>query len=288
VSKPFDASLKELIEVRPADWNSYLGLSPARRVRVIEADVSTVTAQADKVLLVGGAHPFLLHLELQTGYDDDLADRVLMYNVLLRRRHSLPVQSVIVLLRRSADGPQMSGLVQHALGDQGHYLRFLYKVVRAWQKPVDSILKGGLGTLPLAPLCDESEAMLPEIIRRMELRISREANPRQAATLWSACYVLMGLRYPPALSNELFRGVRAMKESSTYQAILAEGARNMLLLQGGKRFGPPDPDTVKTLEAIFDVDRLLQLGERLLDVKDWKELLAKPRPRRHAAGSSNP
>ena len=71
-----------------------------------------------------------------------------------------------------------------------------------------------------------------------------------------------------------------MKESSTYQAILAKGrtdeARKIVLRQGAKRFGPADARTRSEIEAIADVHRLEQLTERLLDVSSWDDLLATP------------
>lgn len=54
------------------------------------------------------------------------------------------------------------------------------------------------------------------------------------------------------------------------------GARTTLLRMGRKRFGEPDAATVAALEAVTDFDRLEQLGERLLDVASWQELLAAP------------
>jgi predicted transposase YdaD len=94
-------------------------------------------------------------------------------------------------------------------------------------------------------------------------------------------YLLMGLRYRPAVAAQLLQGVRAMKESSTYQAILAEGeavgraeeARKVLLLLGGKQFGPPDPQVRAAITAA-NLERLERLTERLLDVSSWDELLA--------------
>jgi hypothetical protein len=87
-----------------------------------------------------------------------------------------------------------------------------------------------------------------------------------------------------------------MEESSTYQAIIAEGAakgaageaRRFLLLLGRKRFGAPDEQTRSALEAITDLKRLEQLGERLLDVESWEELLALPRARRTNAKRRRP
>ena len=50
VAKPYDASTKYLIETYPEAWLSYVGILAAGHVEVIDADLSTVTAEADKVL----------------------------------------------------------------------------------------------------------------------------------------------------------------------------------------------------------------------------------------------
>jgi hypothetical protein len=76
-----------------------------------------------------------------------------------------------------------------------------------------------------------------------------------------------------------------MKESSTYQAILAEGraeeARRLLHL-GGKRFGSPSAQTRTALEGIDSVERLEQLTERLLDASGWDELITSEGPVRRS------
>ena len=109
--KPFDAATKRLVEVHPQDWLGYLGLGGIS-ARLIEADLTTVTAEADKVLLVEdevGAS-YLAHVEFQSTYETDMDERVLRYNTLLFCRHRLPVQSVLVLLRREAGGPEVAGI----------------------------------------------------------------------------------------------------------------------------------------------------------------------------------
>ena len=70
--KPFDATLKDLVEAYPRDWLAQLDLSTPVPVAVIDADLSTVTAQADKVLRVDEPSPWLLHLELQASRDPGL------------------------------------------------------------------------------------------------------------------------------------------------------------------------------------------------------------------------
>jgi hypothetical protein len=75
-----------------------------------------------------------------------------------------------------------------------------------------------------------------------------------------------------------------MRESVTYRAIVAEEAKKILMLQGRKRFGPPNARTNAALERIKGLDRLERLTERLLDVSSWEELLEAP-PRRRRNGN---
>jgi hypothetical protein len=76
-----------------------------------------------------------------------------------------------------------------------------------------------------------------------------------------------------------------MKESSTYQAIYAEGmgegaiseARKLLRIQGDDAFGEPDSRTIARIERIDDLDTLEELLMRVLKVTSWQELFSSPR-----------
>ena len=114
-------------------------------------------------------------------------------------------------------------------------------------------------------------------------RLIREASLEQAATLWAATQMLMGLRY----SEQQFEGVSAMilgirgiEESSVYQGIIAKGraaeGRDILLRLGKKKFGEPRPGVLAKIDAIDDLSRLNTLLEQILDVSSWDELLASP------------
>jgi predicted transposase YdaD len=295
MAQPFDITLKHLLEAHPADCLRLVGLPTTAPVEVIDADLATVIAEADKVFRVKDPHPWLMHFELQASYDADLPERMLRYNVLLKHRHGLPVRSVVILLRAKADGPEMGGVVRHSL-DGEQYLEFRYRVVRIWQKPVSDILAGGVGTLPLAPLAAVGKPDLPAVIRRMKERLSAEAPRHEEAVLWTATYVLMGLRYDQALAGELLKGVLAMEESVTYQEIIRKGeakgkaegkaegeveeAKRILLRFGVRAFGAPDATTKAAIDALADRERLEALIDRVDEVKNWKELLAKPRSQR--------
>ena len=267
--KPYDATTKFLVESYPADWLVLAGLDPLGRVEPIDANLSTITAEADKVLRVDGPSPWLAHVEFQSGHDGHLPRRLLRYNVLLDDRHDLPARSVVILLRPEADGPGLTGVYRRALPGGPDFLEFHYDVIRAWKQPVETILNGGLGTLPLAPVSDLAAMTPKEVIRRMSEKIDNQP-PAMAGQLWTSAGILMGLRYPPDLTQQLLRGVRDMKESSFYQAILAEGraegvaqgvtvgraeeAKRLLLKIGRRRFGEPESRTAEVIEALGDLE----------------------------------
>jgi hypothetical protein len=194
------------------------------------------------------------------------------------------VRTVVVLLRKSADAPELTGTLQRGFGGEPPYLVFRYGVVRIWQLPPETFLSGGLGIVPLAPLSAVAENELPGVICRMDERIRAEATPDEAGTLWTAADVLMGLRYPRQLVAQLLQGVHGMKDSVTYQAIVEEGeikgilrARQEVLLQlGGRRFDVPSKATETALRSIADPGRLARMIGALLDVTNWDELLATP------------
>ena len=295
MSHPFDAILKHLPQAYPQDWARFAGVSAP--VSVIDADVSTVTAAADKVLWVEEPHPWILHLEFQASHDPTLGSRVLHYNVLLGVRHKVPVRSLVILLRPEADGRDLTGTVHWSWPSGQTYLTFEYVPIRLWQLPPEAVLGGGLGTLPLVPLTKVSRPELQGLIQQMVQRIHREADRPAASSLWTATYILMGLEYDKEFTQHLLRGVRAMKESVTYQAILEEGreegreegvkkgvkkgraegrsdeAQRILLRLGTTLFGKPSPKVRRALRQVTDLDVLEALLLRVVKVRSWTELL---------------
>ncbi len=299
----FDVATKELVWDGPAEWLEWLRIGPAGPVEVIDSDVTTLTAAADKVIHVGGAEPYLVNVELQSSHQTDLAETVWFRQAALFHRHRLPVLTVLILLRREANSPSLTGGFEIKMPDGWLTNRYNYRVVRLWGEDPEPYLSGGVNLLPLAPLANVTEGDLPGLVKRMAARINTEPRPR-SVKLWTATYLLMGLCYSEELVSQLLEGVNEMQESTTYQAILREGrnegliegrneglieGRNEGLIEGrvtgeqrilvrlgSKRFGKPDPATLAAIEAIRDVERLEAMGERIVDpdIHDWDSLLS--------------
>jgi predicted transposase YdaD len=308
--KPFDASLKDMVETHSADWAPLLGARRLKSVRVIDADVSTVSAAADKALLVqDDAGEYVLHPELQSSYDAGLPERVWWYNSVYHHRLTLAVASTAVLLRPEADGPAMTGKYQVRVpGRPGPYLVFEYNVLRLWQVPVNELLTGGVGILPVAPLADDAAGQLPDVLRAIDRRLTAEATPDEAIKLRAATSVLLSLRHTPAEIGQLLKGMwpmweQVLDDSSIIKEYVKRGIkigedrgikigedrgikigedrttgrfREALLKLGQKKFGAPDTATRAAIEGIADSERLALLHERILEVENWRQLLEGP------------
>lgn len=286
---PIDDALKHLTELSPQDWVVQGGWQAAAAT-LIDADIATISGATDKVIRVAGVPDWLLAIDFQAGHDTvaKLPD-LLLYNSALFRRHRLRVRSLLILLHRGADSPQLTGLYERGFPDEPFDVALRYRILRVWQVPTERWLSGGLGLVPLAPLGEVQLRELPAVIARMKQRLDQEVPRVQAAELWSATYILMGLRYEAALIQTLLQGVVAMQESVTYQAIFREGeakgkaegltegkigeARRMLLVVGRSLLGEPAADVLSALDAITDVERLEKLAEGMKNASSWRRLL---------------
>ncbi|MBB6052842.1 hypothetical protein [Armatimonas rosea] len=346
MATPFDATTKELVRLHPEDWLELLGLPPAS-CELVDADLATVSTEADRLIRVLTQEPYLVHIEFQAGHDGHrVPGRMLRYNVLAAEQTEHVVLSYVILLRPEADSPTLTGSVVRLRPSGRQYLYFEYEVLRLWQVPVSHILSGGVSTLPLALLCDLSETSPERVVESLEARIQSEVVIENRRKLWASTYLLAGIRYAPEIAGKLLlilrecckltrrhylsekqsshlggcqwtvydipkrsieKAVAQMKESMTYQKILADGRqegiaegraiglaqgmaqgvaqgmaqgvaqgeRELLLLLGTDRFGPPDASFNEALEKAQE-PQLRAWARRLFHAQSWSDLLTLP------------
>jgi predicted transposase YdaD len=293
MAKPFDATTKDLLESDPVAWMAYLGLHPQGAVEVIDSDLSTITAEADKVFRVSGPEPYLVHVEMQSSADTTLPHRLLRYNVLLDYRHKMRVWSVAILLRPEAEAATLTGSLDLRLPDGQQVHDFRYGVVKTWRQSAEAILQGPLSTLPMALLADVPPESARTVLQRIDERLIREATEPEAARLINSTLLLAGLRFEKQTLAQLFLGVRSMnlldakilKDSSAYELlkdmirpdlekeVRVEEARSILVNLATRRFGEPTEAQKALLDGITDHDHLVRLCEKVGSLSTWDELL---------------
>jgi hypothetical protein len=100
---PFDATLKDLVQQFLPDYEVQMGLSDLGPLTPLNVDLSTVTAATDIALGHGNPPDRIVDINFQSGPDEKLSGRVLLYHALLHFRYRVPVHSLVVLLRPVAD-----------------------------------------------------------------------------------------------------------------------------------------------------------------------------------------
>ena len=288
MSKPFDATLKDLFDQDPADWRQAFSLPTLEPVRVLNVDLSTISAATDVAFGFGEPMQEIVDLNFQSGPDSAVAARLLLYNAALHLKYGVPVRSILVLLRPKADARRLDGKLSYVSG--GHQVSFDYGVVRLWKQPLEVFLGGGLGLLPLAPLCrmpagKPLTTALHDVAQEIDRRLHALPDHAKAVRLMTAAFILTGLRVPERSLSRIFEGITIMHKTVAFdewveraEKRLKEGVLKgeirILVALGREHFGDPGPKMQAGLDAIDDPDRLERMAKALLTVKSWKALLA--------------
>ena len=290
---PYDVSVSYLIELDPIGWLDWLGLPADGPVESIETDVGTVLAEVDKILLVNGPKPWVGHIEIQANRDPRLSSRLLQYCGLVHYKRPERIETIGVLLRPEADGPELMGKYAPQ-GDSGPTSATIeYHVVRLWERPADELLNGGIGVSPLAPIALIDPAQVTSVMMQVNERFRREADESTASELRNVLTMLLNLRYDEdevqAMLLDLI-DLNELRDTPVYRAIVRIGrdeareegreegrllqTRRLLVDLGSDKLGPPDEATATALAEIDDVTTLERLLHRLLTVSTWQALLA--------------
>jgi hypothetical protein len=281
----FDAVLKDMGRESPAGFLTTFDQPPALPVRLLNVDLSTVTAAADLILGLGDPLREIIHIDFQASAAKWKHADVMAYHALIFAHHRVPVHSLILLLRPKAAHSNMNGVIHYAPRPGRGSMHFSYEVVRLWERAADELLAADLGVTPLAMLGrlpDElpTEKGLAAIARRLAERVLSEAPRDRAMKLLTDALLLTGLRVRRDVAGRIFQGVPGMEESDTYLMILEKGeekaTREDILAVGEERFGSPEEAVRVQLRNITDLERLKRMVRRAAKATGWQEILDTP------------
>jgi hypothetical protein len=142
VAKKYEVVMKKLVERDPAAWLASLGIETDGPIGIVDADLSKITSEADRIVLVESSEPHLVHMEFHSARDLELAERLLINNVNIGFELKRRVESHAILLHPSVDSSELTGLFRKATPDGDPVLAFYYRIVRAWTLPVEPLLTG--------------------------------------------------------------------------------------------------------------------------------------------------
>jgi hypothetical protein len=99
----FDATLKDMVRVSPEGFLAAFDRPPTSPVKLLNVDISTVTALADLILGLGDPLMEIVQLDFQSSAAAWKHADVMAYHALIYGYYHVPVHTVIILLRPEAD-----------------------------------------------------------------------------------------------------------------------------------------------------------------------------------------
>jgi hypothetical protein len=278
----FDATLKDLARRHPGDYASTFRLGSPSDVRALNVDLSVISAATDVVLGHGDPLRSIVDLNFQSGLDPNLAARICLYNASLYYRFGVPVHSVVILLRPAADHPHITGRLVYTSYPRRGKLDFRYEVFRIWEMPAKQLLRRGPGVPPLSvlgalpPGMSEEEG-IADVVARLCRRVERSFDHETASHILTSTFVLLGLRLDRERALNLFRRIRAVEESTTYQYILERGAiaevQKLVIRHGAPKLGTPNKKVKAAIQELEDLTRLEHMLRSLETAASWNDVL---------------
>ncbi|NJK59037.1 MAG: Rpn family recombination-promoting nuclease/putative transposase [Oscillatoriales cyanobacterium SM2_1_8] len=275
----FDNTCKYLAATYPEDMAAWLLGKPQPLVEVSPQELALDPIRADSLVLLRGAN-LLLHLEFQTQPDGDMPLRMLDYWLRLRRKFPDTAIRQMVLYLRPTTSAQVFA---NRFCEENTEHR--YEVVRLWEREPQELL-GRVGTLPLAILAGQGEKT--SLLREVAAAIAGLPDGKMRGEVATSTYILAGL----VMGDNAIEGILrrdGMRESVTYQKILAEGMEKGIHRgrQAGKQEGEAQlvwrlltrrcgnlPASYQGAIARLSLTELEDLGEALLDWQSPADLEA--------------
>jgi predicted transposase/invertase (TIGR01784 family) len=213
----------------------------------------------------------ILHVEFQTRPDREMGFRMLDYRVRAHRKFpEKQMRQVVIYLT-----PTTSDLVTLTTFEL-ESTRHEFEVVRLWEQP-SSIFLESVGLYPFASLAQTDQPEL--VLREVAARIENIPERKLQADISAMSYILAGLVLDRDRVGRIIRR-DIMRESVTYQEILAEGevkgktqglaegrigeARGLVIRQLTRKLGNVSSKLLAKIEDL-SLERVESLGEDLLD-----------------------
>jgi hypothetical protein len=272
----YDQAFKILVDLNPNDWALLAGLTVVHNAAGMETELPERNRHLDRLIRVSDDQgDIAVHLEFQAGKSGNRVPiRLIDYSIGVTEKYRLPVHSCVVLLRRPADSPALTGAYKQRSRSVMPYLTFRYRVVRLWQVPVKTLLLPGSSVAVAAVLADHGTLPADEIALRIATCINVISDIDTRAMLFTIAYNLAGLRFNDSQADIMFgREISVLeKYSSTVQATLRRGEARLLLTSAEQIFGAPSQEILDKVRNAKS-KKLVEWNLRIGKAQSWTELV---------------
>jgi predicted transposase YdaD len=276
----FDSTFKVLVDHSPGDWARFLFGEALDLATTMDTSLHETSEVVDRLIRVTHADTeFIVHVEFHAGHSGNaIPNRLFHYNAAVMKRYALTTLSCVLILRKEADSPSISGSFVRSIEPFGDIHSFRYHPIRLWKEPLDRFLIPGSSLAVAGVLADFGERTLEEAGAEIRRCIDEVSDPGRREDMLYHLVVLAGMRFNRSQAESIFgRNVSVLeKYSVTLQYFIREGEergqRNLLLASVGPVFGAPPQDVIDKVNAATS-EKLLIWSTRLRTAQSWSELI---------------
>ena len=272
----YDATFKVLVDRSPGDWAEFVFGSTIGLASPVDTSLHATKEVVDRLLRVESlGREFIIHIEFHAGHSGNaIPNRLFHYNTAVMKRYSLTTLSSVLILRKEADSPAISGGFVRSIEPFGDIHSFRYHPIRLWKEPLDRFLIPGSSFAVAGVLSDFGALSLEEAGVEIRTCIDALSDLDERERLLEHAISLAGLRFNDEQAESMFgRKISVLeKYSVTLQGVIRRAEARLLLSSAGQIFGTPPQQVVdKVNEATSEM--LLHWNTRLRTAQSWNELI---------------
>jgi hypothetical protein len=277
VENSYDATFKILVDHSPEDWARYLFAGAVEFATAVDTTLHATKEVVDRLIRVESlGREFIIHIEFHAGHSGNaIPSRLFHYNAAVMKRHALTTLSCVLILRKEADSPSISGGFVRSIAPFGDIHSFRYHPIRLWKEPLGRFLIPGSSLAVAGVLADFGALSLEEAGVEIRSCIDAVSDLDERERLLEHAISLAGLRFNDEQAESMFgRKISVLeKYSVTLQGVIRRAEARLLLATAEPVFGdPPQHILEKVNEA--NSEKLLDWSRRLRTAQSWTELIA--------------
>ena len=272
----YDATFKVLVDHSPEDWAEFVFGSTIGLASPVDTSLHATKEVVDRLLRVESLGcEFIIHIEFHAGHSGNaIPNRLFHYNTAVMKRYSLTTLSSVLILRKEADSPAISGGFVRSIEPFGDIHSFRYHPICLWKEPLDRFLIPGSSLAVAGVLSDFGALSLEEAGVEIRTCIDALSDLDERERLLEHAISLAGLRFNDEQAESMFgRKISVLeKYSVTLQGVIRRAEARLLLASAGQIFGTPPPQIIEKVDEATS-EKLLAWTIRLRTAQSWSDLI---------------
>jgi len=272
----FDSTFKVLVDHSPGDWARFLFSEALDSATTMDTSLHETSEVVDRLIRVShGGGDFILHVEFHAGHSGNaIPSRLFHYNAAVMKRYGMTTLSCVLILRKEADSPSISGGFVRSIEPFGDIHSFRYHPIRLWKEPLNRFLIPGSSLAVAGVLAEFGERTLEEAGAEILRCIEASGDQDVSGRLLNHAIALAGMRFNRSQAETIFGRKLSVLEkySTTVQYFIRRGEARLLLESAKQIFGAPTPQIIEKVDDATSAE-LVAWNKRLRTAQSWSELI---------------